>query len=171
MKGPNSTAGFLGGRRIAFVLIGVSVLLYAFVALPRGRESLTAADEYARLRRGRLKTRAEMDVMERRIDAMARAAGLAQGSTPLSLTAVRRAVLAALEGEPLSGVRLQISRDSRGQGARIHLSAQGRYLDLARLPGRLASRGTGLVLERVVLAAQAQGAGLEMDGLFFGGGA
>jgi hypothetical protein len=158
-------------RQVALALLVLSAALYFGVARPWATAAINAADEYARLRRNRQQVRAQIEALERRVVRLRGNARSVSNTKAVDrpLTHVRRRILAALSSAPVSDVRLQI-RTSPGAGAiKAHLSAQGRFIDLAHLAARVTHSETGLVLERVALAPAAPGAALELDVVWIGG--
>lgn len=159
-------------RSIAFAPLVFASVLYFGAARPWGRAARNAAVEYARLERNSRQARAGIAEWERRSVKLKETARFFSHKKAVNrpLTHVRRTILAALDGAPVSGVRLQIRAGAKGDQVRAHIGAQGRFIDLVRLAGQVARSETGLVLDRVVLSPASTGATLELDVVWIGSG-
>jgi hypothetical protein len=148
-------------RVLAMALLLAAGFGYAGLAVPARRDAASVQDEYARARDERQRLRARLAELERRSQARARAPAAIGGAPGRPSTAqggargrelpasVRRAVLGVVDGAHLSGVQLSVSAGRSPVGAKVRLTAEGRFADLVPLAGRLTSGPPGLVLERV----------------------
>ena len=149
-------------RAAALALLLAAGVGYAGFAVPARREAASVQDQYARARDERQRLRARLAELERRsrvrpgtssravAGATARpsaAQGGAQGREQAAN--VRRAVLGVVDGAHLSGVQLSVSTGRSPVGAKVRLTAEGRFADIVPLAGQLTSGPPGLVLERV----------------------
>ncbi|HXB55769.1 MAG TPA: hypothetical protein VN461_13355 [Vicinamibacteria bacterium] len=148
----------------ALLLLGAG-LLYAGVTLPAHR---VAADTEAAVGRAR----AERPGLHARLAAQQRQAAAEDKATAAVAAAtsgpgdpvvrLRRSVVASLEGAPVSGARLAVTAGRPPVGARVQVSADGRYAEILRLVGHLVRPGTGLVLENVRLRPGSAGLSLDL---------
>lgn len=141
-------------RALAIALLLAAGVGYAGFAVPARRDAASVQDQYARARDERQRLRARLAELERRsrvrVGAPAgplAAQGGVQGREQAA--SVRRAVLGVVDGAHLSGVQLSVSAGRWPVGAKVRLTAEGRFADLVPLSGRLTSGPPGLVLERV----------------------
>jgi hypothetical protein len=127
-----------------------ALLVYAALAIPLRARAGEARDAYGQARRVRQQAQAELAPLVRRAAAW-RAAAAAPGMVAEDepAAALRRSVLATLEGSGANAVRLGV-RPGRG-GATVRLSANAPYAEAVRLSGQVARPGTGLILSRVQL--------------------
>jgi hypothetical protein len=124
-----------------------AVLVQAALAIPLRARAGEARDAYGQARRLRHQAQAELFALERR-DAAWRQASASATSGQGEPAALRRSVLATLEGSGASAVRLAVRPGPRG--ATVRVSATAPYAEAVRLAGELARPGTGLVLEGVL---------------------
>jgi hypothetical protein len=150
-------------RAAALALLVAAGVGYAGFAIPARRDVASVQDQYAQARDERQGWRARLAELERRRRGRAGASsavagtparpsatqGKAQGEEPAA--SLRRAVLAVVDGAHVSGVQLSVSAGRSPVGAKVRLTAEGRFADLVPLSGRLTSGPPGLVLERVHL--------------------
>lgn len=140
-------------RLLAAALFLLALLLQLGVALPARREAAAGRGRLARLREEAQALRVRVARLERADEAGARAArmDLPPEAGADAVGRLRRSLLSALGGQPVSGVRLAVRAGSRPFAAEARLRAEGDYGDLVRLSGRLVRPGAGLVLRRVSL--------------------
>jgi hypothetical protein len=139
----------------AAVLLLAAVGVHLGVAVPARRARDEAREAFARAREEREKTRSQVSRLERRASATVRApSGAAAASRALRLS-----LLQATRGLALDAVRIGAEAgERRGAAARGRLAAEGRQADLLRAVGRLADPSSGVVLDRMTLAAAREGA-------------
>jgi hypothetical protein len=155
-----------GARVITAVLLLGAGLLYTEVTLPALRAAADADAAVARARaerpglRARLAARELQAAAEDKASAVVAAATRGPGDPVVRL---RRSVVGSLEGATVSGARLAVTAGRPPVGARVQLSAEGRYAEILRLAGHLVRPGTGLVLENVRLRPGAAGLALDLS--------
>lgn len=153
-------------RVASAILLGAATLVYLGVALPLRARAATAQVELARAREERQGLHDRRVALEREQEAGERAARvMAAGGGPDAVSALRAAVVSALEEEPVGGVQLRVSGGSGAVAARFQLSALGGFPEIVRLSGRLARPSAGLVLDRVRFSPTPSGLRLEAEGL------
>jgi hypothetical protein len=153
-------------RVLAALLLMGAGLLYTGVTLPAHRAAADAEAALARARAERPGLRARLAERERQAAAedKASAAVAAATSGPGDpVVRLRRSVVGSLEGAAVSGTRLAVSAGRSPVGARVQLSAEGRYAEILRLAGHVVRPGTGLVLESVRLRPSPAGLALELS--------
>ena len=157
-------------RRGAVILLMVAAAIYAGLALPARRAAAEAGDEYRRARERRREAFGRLARIERLEAARQRAAASVTaspaatqaGSAPVAL---RRSVLASLEGSGASNVRLAVHAGRRPVAATFQLSARGPFLEAVRLAGHVARPGTGIVLQSVRFTPNAADVSFELNGV------
>ena len=140
-------------RALALAPLVAAVLVYAGVVLPLRARARVAADAYRDVRRERYEVRAQLASIERRERARRQAALVfaGPGSAERGAAAVRRSVLATLQGARVSGVRLAVRPSGPAGGTSVHVSGAGPFSEAVRLAGDLVAPGSGLVLDHVRL--------------------
>jgi hypothetical protein len=134
-------------------LVGAALLIAAAgvwlgLAVPAQRERDLARSEYARAREDRERVRAQAVVAERR-----GAAGRTPQAGAATARALRASLLEATRGLPVGAVRLSAASAPGRVAAHGRLSAEGRMADVVSLAERLAGPDSGVLVERVDLAA------------------
>ncbi len=149
----------------ALLLLGAG-LLYVGVTLPAHRAAADAEDAVGRARaerpglRARLAEREHQAAAEDKASAAVAAAASGPGDPVVRL---RRSVVGSLDGAAVSAVRLAVTAGRSPVGARLQLSAEGRFAEILRLAGHLVRPGTGLVLENVRLRPSPAGLALDLS--------
>lgn len=158
-------------RVASAILLLAAALAYLGVALPARARAAAAQDQFARVREDRQRLRTRRAELERQQEAQERAARVmtAAGGAD-AVSALRTAVVSAIEGEPVTGVQLSVSGGRGAVAARFQVSASGSFPQIVRLSGRLARPGSGLVLERLRFRPTASGLRLEAEGLTLAAG-
>lgn len=154
---------------VAAVLLVGAFAVHAGVTLPARRARDEARLAFAQKRAERERLRAELQRLERRPPG--ETAGV-PGDAAAAARGLRLALLAATRGQGLLDVQISAQPERRGDAAaRGRLGGTGRQADLLRTAGRLAEPASGAVLERVELAARAEGVRLELSARAAGSGA
>jgi hypothetical protein len=144
---------------VAVLPLAFALALWGVVAVPAQRERDLARTDYARAREERERLRAQVIALEHRASG-----GRAAPAGAATARALRASLLAAAGGLPVGAVQLAASMGQGHVAARGRLSAVGRTTAVLRLAERLASSGSGLVLERVELTAYAdEASGIRVD--------
>jgi hypothetical protein len=139
-------------RAVALGLAALATATWAGIAAPARRDA-------ARARHGLAVTQEELLILRTRVAALERttladrrltAAFRSGGREPVG--DLRRAILAALDGAPVSGVRLGVRPARPPLAASARLVAEGRFDDLVRLVSRLTEEGA-LAPERIRFVA------------------
>jgi hypothetical protein len=139
-------------RVLAAAPLVAALLLYLGLAVPLRARTVQARDEYGQARREKHQAQGQLAPLERREIARRQAAAVftaAVSSEGGPAAALRRTVLATLEGSGATGVRLAVRPGPRE--ATVRVSANAAYPEAVRLSGELARAGTGLILQRVRL--------------------
>jgi len=153
-------------RLLAAAPLAAALLLYLVVALPLRSRTLALSDQYRDARRERQDAQSRLGPLLRREAALREASVVFAGpGAGGAVAAVRRSVLAMLEGTPVRGVALAVRPARSPAAATVEVRVSGRYADVVRLSGDLVRPGTGLVLERAQLAPRADGLELELRAL------
>ena len=143
-----------------------AILLYAGLALPLSARAGQARDEYRQARRERQQAQAQLAPLERR-EAARRQAAAVFASAALGeggpAAALRRSVLATLEGSRARAVRLSVRPGPGPVEATVRVSAAASFPDAVRLSGELARPGTGLILQRVRLEPRGDRKQINLD--------
>jgi hypothetical protein len=131
-----------------------AILLYAGGAVPLRALAGQARDAYREARRARQQAQSQLAPLERRETLRRQAAAIfaqtARGEGGPT-AALRRSVLATLEGSGATAVRLGVRPGSGPTEATVRVSAVATFPDAVRLSGELAGPGTGLILQHVRL--------------------
>jgi len=131
-----------------------AIFLYAGVAVPLRARASQARDEYREARRARQQAQSQLTPLDRRETLRRQAAAIfADAATGEGgpTAALRRSVLATLEGSGAAAVRLGVRPGPGATEATVRVSAAASFPDAVRLSGELAGPGTGLILQRVRL--------------------
>lgn len=131
-----------------------AILLYAAVVVPLRARAGQARDDYREARRARQQAQLQLAPLERRETLRRQAAAIfAEAATGEGgpTAALRRSVLATLEGSGATAVRLGVRPGPGPTGATVRVSAAASFPDAVRLSGELAGPGTGLILQLVRL--------------------
>jgi hypothetical protein len=155
-------------RRLpALVLLLLAGGLYGGLVVPARRAAAQKESELLRLRE-------EMEPLRRRAaegepqraaeDAWRQAGQPGDGS----VTGLRRLLLQAVAGAPVSGVRLSVSTAPPPLAARTRFAALGSFADLVGLSERLIGPGTAVVPERLRWSRTGTELAFELDGVVLG---
>jgi hypothetical protein len=147
-----------GRLTLLLVLVAASVFL---AVVPSARTAMEAARrEHARVEEQIQGLRVRLaDLDRRRLEDRVATAATGAGAA----RALRKAVLAALDGLPVTDVEIATTPADHGVvGARCRAAARGRLPDLLRVTRRLAAPTSGILLERVSLGAGREGVDLEV---------
>jgi hypothetical protein len=162
-------------RRIAILLLVIAGAIYAGFALPARKAATDAGEEYRRARDRRREALARLVQLERQdaarqraVAAMASMAAAAAERPGSALIALRRSVLASIEGSGASNVRLAVQPGRPPVAATVQLSAEGSFADAVQLAGKVARPEMGIVLQSVRLTPYASGVRLELEGVSLG---
>jgi hypothetical protein len=161
-------------RRIAPLLPLAAAALYLGVVQPRQREVAVAQAALARAEAKHAEVRDRLARATRSRDRSAAFAAQWRQATDLTSapTALRRRILAALAGQPVTDLRLELGSIDRTDARKVRVEARGRFLDLVRLTTVLARPELGLALVQVTLAppsGPAPGIGLVVEARTLGG--
>jgi hypothetical protein len=158
----------LTARLLGLAPLLAAVLLYAGAVHPLRARAEAARDEYREARRARQQAQSQLAPLERRETLRRQAAAVfahAAADEGGPTAALRRSVLATLEGSGASGVRLGVRPGPGPAEATVRLSAVASFADAVRLSGELAGPGSGLILQRVRLEPRGdrQRVGLDVE--------
>ena len=118
--------------------------------------------------RGRLAALERADVLSARAARMEAPAG----TNDDAVARLRRSLLESLRGQPVSGVRLEVSPARLPLAAEGRMRAEGSFAEVVRLTGHLVRPGAGFVLKGVHLTRTPQGnVALEVEGMSVAAGA
>jgi hypothetical protein len=155
-------------RRLpALVLLLVAGGLYGGVAVPARRAAAQAEADLLRIQTAMMPLRrqvAEGEPQRAAEDAWREAGQPSDGS----VTGLRRLLLQAVAGAPVSGVRLSISAATATLPARTRFAAVGSFADLVGLSERLIGPGTAVVPERMRWSRTGSDLAFELDGVVLG---
>jgi hypothetical protein len=162
----------MNARRLAAALFVIAAIVYGGLALPARRSAVAAGDEYRRARDRRREALTRLNQLERREAARRRAAAAFAGNSASPapgpgglLVAVRRSVLASVEGSGTSNVHLVVGQGRPPVAATLQLAAEGPFAEAVRLAGHVARPGMGIALQTVRFSPGATGVLLELNGL------
>jgi hypothetical protein len=155
-------------RRLpALVLLLLAGGLYGAVVVPARRAQAQAEAELGRIRAetGPLRRRVAEGEPQRAAEETWRQASPPNDS---SVTGVRRLLLEAVGGAPVSGVRLSVSAASPPLTARTRVAALGSFSDLVGLSERLIGPGPAVVPDRLRWSRTGPLVSFELDGVVLG---
>ena len=141
--------------------------LYVGVAVPARRAAAQAEAELLRVQTAMEPLRrrvAESEPRRAAEDAWRQARQRSDGS----VTGLRRLLLEAVAGAPVSGVRLSVSAAASPLAARTRFAALGSFTDLVGVSERLIGPGTAVVPERLRWSRTGSDLTLELDGVVLG---
>lgn len=148
-----------------------ALLLHVGVSVPVRANARVAADGFRDARRERRHLETRLASLERRESARQRAAlAFSSSGSEGTVGAVRRAVVTALDGAPVSGVKLGVRPMRAPRGAGVRLVVEGPFAEVLRLAGQLARAGSGLILEQVRLSRRPGRVALELQAFVLEGG-
>jgi hypothetical protein len=159
-------------RTLALLLVAVAVLLHAGVTLPAAARARAAGEAYARLRGERREAQARLASVELRQEARSRALAAIAVPAPApdeAAARLRAALSDALEGQPLSGVRLSVRPGRSPVTAFARVLAKGSFRDVMALSARLLAPPTGLIIEDARFGPGLDGVDVELALASIGG--
>jgi hypothetical protein len=153
-------------RRLpGLVLLLLAAGLYGGIAVPSWRGAGAVEAELARLRaegEGLRRRLAEGEPQRASEEAWRQAGHKSDGS----VTGLRRLLLQAVAGAPVTGVRLSVEAPRPPLPTRARIAALGSFSELVGLSERLIGPRTGVVPDRLRWTPAAAGLTFELDGVF-----
>ncbi len=141
-------------------VVGASLALVVWLAAvrPVNQETAIAQREFGRTRVERERLRQRMATLERRVAVHTQLVAASSAASGDPVKALRKVVVEAVSGMPLSDVRLEVSPGRPPTAAQVRLSAVGPFREILRLGERLFGPRSAIALERVQLTSAAGGA-------------
>jgi hypothetical protein len=147
--------------RLALLLVLAGASVFLAVVPPARTTAEIARREHAQVEEQIQGQRVRLaDLDRRRVESRVATARNGAGAA----RALRRAVLRALDGLPVTNVEIVTTPSDHGVvAARCRATTRGRLPDLLRVTRRLAAPASGALLERVSLGAVREGVNLEVQ--------